>query len=110
MLKTMAKLRRQGAIVATALLLTCAGISPANAGVVKNELGMYTVKCQVVSHGPGNPIVGLVYGNHKNHAKKAEEDANQYVGKFGSNVHKRHCYTQPRYKNSGTFTVNGDPI
>ncbi|MDU3078281.1 MAG: hypothetical protein E7B29_18650, partial [Mixta calida] len=34
------------------------------ADVVKNELGMITVKCQVVENAPGNPIVGFVVGNH----------------------------------------------
>ena len=24
--------------------------------------------------------------------------------------HKRYCYPQKRYKNSGAFTVNGEPI
>lgn len=41
---------------------------------------------------------------------KAEKDADLYTNLFGDNVHKRHCYPQPRYTNSGAFTVNGDPI
>ena len=64
----------------------------------------------MVKNEPGNPIVGLVYGNHKKDPNKAKEDADLYTNKFGKNVHKRHCYPQPRYTNSGAFTVDGDPI
>ena len=84
--------------------------APAFSAVKKNELGMYTVKCQVVKNESGNPIVGLVYGNHPKDPTKAEKDADLYTNKFGKNVHKRHCYPQPRYTNSGAFTVDGDPI
>lgn len=76
----------------------------------KNELGMYTVKCQVVKNESGNPIVGFVYGNHPKDPTKAQKDADLYTNKFGKNVHKRHCYPQPKYTNSGAFTVDGDPI
>ena len=27
-----------------------------------------------------------------------------------ASAHKRHCYSQKRYKDSGAFTVNGEPI
>lgn len=84
--------------------------APAFSAARKNELGMYTVKCQVVKNEPGNPIVGLIYGNHKKDPNKAKEDADLYTNKFGKNVHKGHCDTQTRYKNSGAFTVNSDPI
>lgn len=106
----MSKFTRKCVPLVTALILICTGASPAFAGVRKNELGMFTVKCQVVKNGPGNPIVGLVYGNHKKDHKAAERDADQYTSKFGSNVHKRHCDTQSRYKRSGAFTVSGEPI
>lgn len=42
--------------------------------------------------------------------KKAKADADLYTDKFGNDVHKRHCDTQLRYKNSGAFTVDGDRI
>ena len=110
MLNAKPKLSHRVISIAAAVSLACAGMSPAFSAERKNELGMYTVKCQVVTHGPGNPNVGLVYGSHKNDAAKAEDDANQYVNMFGSGVHKRHCDTQARYKNSGAFTVDGEPI
>lgn len=110
MLNAMPGRSRRVASVTAILSLVCAGSSPAFASVVKNELGMYAVKCQAVKHESGNPIVGLVYGNHKKDPGKAEDGSNQYVSKFGSNVHKRHCCTQPRYKNSGAFISSGDLI
>ena len=44
---------------------------------------MVTVKCQVVKNEPGNPVVGLVYGNHKKDPNKAKDDADLYTNKFG---------------------------
>lgn len=76
----------------------------------KNERGTYTVKCRVVKNASGNPIVGLVYGNHPKDVKRAKADADVYVGKFGNDVHKRHCYAQSKYKDSGAFTVNEEPV
>lgn len=96
--------------IPVAFSLLCASQAPAFSDVKKNELGMVTVKCQVVKNEPGNPVVGLVYGNHKKDPNKAKDDADLYTNKFGKNVHKRHCYPQPRYTNSGAFTVDGDPI
>ncbi|MCZ9308187.1 hypothetical protein ACUY3K_06420 [Corynebacterium uberis] len=101
---------RRVASVVVALPLVCVGVAPAFAADVKNERGTYTVKCQVVKNASGNPIVGLVYGNHPRDVKKAKADADAYVGKFGNDVHKRHCYAQAKYRDSGAFTVNGEPV
>ena len=78
------------------------------AGVVKNELGMVTVKCQVVENAPGNPIVGFVMGNHPSKAREAEKEANLYVSKF-NNARKRHCYPQRKYRQSGAYDINWNP-
>ena len=78
------------------------------ADVVKNELGMITVKCQVVENAPGNPIAGFVVGNHPNDLTAAKTDANLYVGKF-NNAHKRHCYSQRKYHPSGAYDLNWNP-
>ena len=110
MLNGMSNLPRRATTIFVAVSLFFMGTSPAFAAERKNELGMYTVKCQVVKNAPGNPIVGLVYGNHPKNIKKAKADADLYTDKFGNDVHKRHCDTQSRYKNSGAFTVNGEPI
>jgi hypothetical protein len=104
---------RRVAFAAAALSLACTGISPAFAGNRndhKNDRGTYTVKCHVVENAPGNPIIGLVYGNDSSDLKKAEKNADLFIDKFGDEVHKRHCHPQKRYKDSGAFTVNGEPI
>ncbi|MCF6770595.1 hypothetical protein L3056_10480 [Corynebacterium sp. MC-25] len=106
----MSKTSRWILSIPVAISLPLVSPAPAFSAETKNELGMYTVKCQVVKNGPGNPKVGLIYGNHPKSAKKAEKDADLYTNKFGKNAHKRHCQTQTRYKNSGAFTVDGDPI
>lgn len=110
MLKTLRKLPCR--VISSGITVLLIFLTPFSAFAAEknNELGMYTVKCQVVRNAPGNLIVGLVYGNHPKDINKAKADADLYVDKFGSGVHKRHCYSQPRYKNSGAFTVNGDPI
>lgn len=110
MLKNMSNTFRRIASASVAFSVLCLGSFPAFSAERKNELGMYTVKCQVVKNAPGNPIVGLVYGNHPRDIKKAKADADLYTDKFGNDVNKRHCDTRLRYKNSGAFTVDGDPI
>lgn len=75
----------------------------------KNELGMVTVKCQVHENAPGNPVVGFVFGNAKKDAKKAENEANNYVSKFG-NASKRHCKTQKRYTPNGAYDIGMNPL
>lgn len=106
----MSKISRWIISIPVAISLLFVSPAPAFSAEAKNELGMYTVKCQVVKNEPGNPIVGLIYGNHPKNANMAKEDADLYTNKFGKNVHKRHCKTQSRYTNSGAFTVDGDPI
>lgn len=71
---------------------------------------MYTVKCQVVKNAPGSPVVGFIYGNQPKGIKKAKYYADLYADKFGNDVHERHCDLQSRYKNSGAFTIIGEPI
>ena len=78
------------------------------ADVVKNELGMVTVKCQVVENAPGNPIVGFVVGNHPTKVDAATDEAHLYEGKF-NNAHKRHCYPQRKYRRSGAYDMNWNP-
>ena len=110
MLRNISKTSRWIISIPVAFSLLFVSPAPAFSAVKKNEKGMITVKCHVVKHEPGNPIVGFVYGNHKKDPNKAKEDADSYTSLFGKNVHKRHCDTQTRYKNSGAFTVDGDPI
>ena len=78
------------------------------AGVVKNELGMITMKCQVVENAPGNPIVGFVIGNHPTDPNAAKSDANLYESKF-NNAHKGHCYPQRKYRPSGAYDTSWNP-
>ncbi|MDO5032254.1 hypothetical protein [Corynebacterium sp.] len=78
------------------------------AGVVKNELGMVTMKCQVVENVPGNPIVGFGIGNHPTDPHAAKSDANLYESKF-NNAHKRHCYPQQKYRPSGAYDTSWNP-
>ena len=78
------------------------------ADVVKNELGMITVKCQVVENAPGNPIAGFVIGNHPSNPNAAKDDAHLYENKF-NNAHKRHCYPQRKYRPSGAYDTNWNP-
>ena len=39
----------------------------------KNNLGLYTVECQVHLNEPGNPVVGYVVGNHGKDPAEAEK-------------------------------------
>lgn len=78
--------------------------------VVKNDHGMYTIKCQVVQLGSGLNIVGHVYGNHKDKVNMAKKDAGQYVPKFGPGHNKRHCTTVKKYRPSGAYRLSGEVI
>lgn len=95
------------ALAFPSVMLAQAQIAQA-AGIVKNELGMVTVKCQVVENTPGNPIVGFVVGNHPTNLNAAKSDANLYESKF-NNAHKRHCYPQKKYRPSGDYDTNWNP-
>lgn len=110
MLRNISKTSRWIISIPVAFSLLFVSPAPAFSAVQKNDQGMITVKCHVVKHEPGNPVVGYVYGNHPKDLTKAEKNADSFTNLFGDNVHKRHCYPQPRYTNSGAFTVNGDPI
>lgn len=66
----MSKTSRWILSIPVAISLPLVSPAPAFSAETKNELGMYTVKCQVVKNGPGNPKVGLIYGNHPKSAKK----------------------------------------
>lgn len=79
---------------------------------VKNDLGMYTVKCHVTQIAPGNPVIGYVVGNDRDSAKKAENEANMFVSNHGPHgtVKKRHCKAQKRYIPTGAYDQNMKPI
>lgn len=76
---------------------------------IKNNIGMYTVKCQVHKNATGNPVAGFVIGNHKNDPEKAEKEANNFVSRFGGNHAKRHCKTTGQYRQNGAYSTNWTP-
>ena len=76
------------------------------ADVVKNELGMITVKCQVAKTESDHGIVGYVYGNHKTSIPIAEQDAEQFVPKFGPGNEKQNCSTVEKYLPSRAYDLH----
>ncbi|GAB3947949.1 hypothetical protein FHE74_10350 [Corynebacterium tapiri] len=76
----------------------------------KDNIGTYTVKCQVHQNAPGNPVSGFVFGNHSKDPEAAENDANLFVSKFGPNNTKRHCKTQKKYTPRGAYTTSMTPM
>lgn len=108
---------RKLALAAALPAVTLAHAQIAHAGPdIKNELGMYTVRCQVVVNDSGNPIVGFVVGNNPKSPLEAEKEANTYMeGKFKDptgkslSVHKRHCFPQSKYRPSGAYDTNWNP-
>ena len=82
----------------TAALLVIKPLSPAfalgpNDPLYKNNLGMYTAKCQVHRNTSGNLVEGFVVGNHQSDPEKAEKEANNFTSRFGNGHAKRHCAT-----------------
>ncbi|PFG28040.1 Uncharacterised protein [Corynebacterium renale] len=76
----------------------------------RDNIGTYTVKCQVHKNAPGNPVVGIVIGSHSSDPHAAESDANLFVSKFGPHHSKRHCKTQRKYLPRGAYTTAMNPI
>ncbi|MDK8806082.1 hypothetical protein [Corynebacterium pseudodiphtheriticum] len=72
---------------------------------VNNDHGMFTVKCQVSKTESDHGIVGYVYGNHKTSIPIAEQDAEQYVPKFGPGNEKQNCSTIEKYVPSGAYDL-----
>ena len=75
---------------------------------MSNELGMVTVKCQVVENARAILLWAFVMGNHPLDPDDTEKEANLYVSKF-NNAHKRHCYPQRKYRPSGAYDTNWNP-
>ncbi|MDK4206905.1 hypothetical protein [Corynebacterium pseudodiphtheriticum] len=73
---------------------------------VHNDHGMFTVKCQVSKTESDHGIVGYVYGNHKTSIPIAEQDAEQYVPKFGPGTEKQNCSTIEKYVPSGAYDLH----
>lgn len=73
---------------------------------VHNDHGMFTVKCQVSKTESDHGIVGYVYGNHKTSVPIAEQDAGQYVPKFGPGNEKQNCSTIEKYVPSGAYDLH----
>lgn len=73
---------------------------------VHNDHGMFTVKCQVAKIESDHGIVGYVYGNHKTSIPIAEQDAEQFVPKFGPGNEKQNCSTVEEYLPSGAYDLH----
>lgn len=73
---------------------------------VHNDHGMFTVKCQVAKIESDHGIVGYVYGNHKTSIPIAEQDAEQFVPKFGPGNEKQNCSTVKEYLPSGAYDLH----
>ena len=73
---------------------------------VHNDHGMVTVKCQVAKTESDHGIVGYVYGNHKTSIPIAEQDAEQFVPKFGPGNEKQNCSTVEEYLPSGAYDLH----
>ena len=73
---------------------------------VHNDHGMFTVKCQVAKMESDHGIVGYVYGNHKTSIPIAEQDAEQFVPKFGPGNEKQNCSTVEEYIPSGAYDLH----
>lgn len=71
-----------------------------------NDHGMFTVKCQVAKIESDHGIVGYVYGNHKTSIPIAEQDAEQFVPKFGPGNEKQNCSTVKEYLPSGAYDLH----
>ena len=73
---------------------------------VHNDHGMFTVKCQVAKTESDHGIVGYVYGNHETSIPIAEQDAEQFVPKFGPGNEKQNCSTVEKYLPSGAYDLH----
>ncbi|WP_133258561.1 hypothetical protein [Corynebacterium heidelbergense] len=95
------------AAVTTAVFTPQAGALGQDDRRVKDELGTYTVKCEVHKNSAGDAVVGFVYGNSSKSGEDAEQSAGDFVSLFGPDHTKRHCETQLRYTPVGAYNVDG---
>lgn len=101
------------AVLSTVMVISAAPSAQAVQGPrVKNDLGMFTVRCHAHDNAPGNNVRGYIVGNHQNNPDAAERDAKRYLSKHGAHgkVTARHCQTKKKYQPSGAYTASMRPI
>lgn len=83
----------------------------ANAPENRDNIGMYTVRCQVHEGDAEGPLAGFVFGYSEDTVQDAEEMAEIYVSRVVpmGESEMSHCRTWDEYISMGAFDADGHP-
>lgn len=83
----------------------------ANAPEKRDNIGMYTVRCQVHEGDAEGPLAGFVFGYSEDTVQDAEEMAEIYVSRVVpmGESEMSHCRTWDEYISMGAFDADGHP-
>lgn len=83
----------------------------ADAPVIRDNIGLYTVRCQIHEGNAEGPLAGFVFGYSEDTVEDAEDMAEIYVSRVvpmgESEV--SHCRTWDEYVSMGAFDAKGYP-
>ena len=84
----------------------------ANAPENRDNIGMYTVRCQVHEGDTEGPLAGFVFGYSEDTVQDAEEMAEIYVSRVVpmGESEMSHCRTWDEYVSMGAFDADGRPV
>ena len=83
-----------------------------NAPEVRDNIGTYTVRCQVHEEDEQGPLLGFVFGNHHESIDTAELVAENYLSRVApmGNGELSHCRTWENYTSQGAIDAQGNPL
>lgn len=84
----------------------------ANAPEIRDNIGSFTVRCQVHEGDEEGPLMGFVFGNHHQSLDAALHSAEIFLSRVApeGNGEVSHCRTWEEYTSMGAFDESGRPV
>lgn len=84
----------------------------ANAPEIRDNIGSFTVRCQVHEGNEDGPLMGFVFGNHHQSLNAAVQSAEIFLSRVApeGNGEVSHCRTWEDYSSMGAFDETGRPV
>ncbi|MDN6138128.1 MAG: hypothetical protein ACTIA3_11140 [Corynebacterium casei] len=84
----------------------------ANAPEVRDNIGTYTVRCQVHEGDEDGELLGFVFGNHHEDVETAVHTAETFLSRVApeGNGDLSHCRTWEKYSSVGAYDATGRAV
>jgi hypothetical protein len=84
----------------------------ANAPEVRDNIGTYTVRCQVHEDNADGELLGFVFGNHHEDVDTAVRSAEDFLSRVApeGNGDLSHCRTWEKYSSMGAYDATGRAV